>query len=37
MALRSKNKDGQCEKPRQKSREDGCGCVGKEEKMHAED
>jgi hypothetical protein len=35
MALRNKNEE-QCENVRRKSREDGCGCVGKEEKMHAE-
>jgi len=37
MALRSKNKEEQCEKPRRKSRENRCGYAGKEEKMHAED
>jgi hypothetical protein len=36
MVLKNKNTEEQCEKPRRKSREDGCGCVGKEEKMRAE-
>jgi hypothetical protein len=35
--LWNKNKGGQFEKARRKSREDGCGYVGKEKKMHADD
>jgi len=37
MALWNRNKEGQFEMARRKSTENGCRCVGKEEKMHAED
>jgi hypothetical protein len=36
MTLWNKNKEVQFEKARRKSRKDRCGCVGNEEKMHAE-
>jgi hypothetical protein len=36
MALWNRNKEKQFKMARRKSRQDGCGCVGKEKKIHVE-